>query len=140
MIDPRSTTVLVLGASGMLGNAVLRLFARSPQHSVMGSVRSGGALAMLSPALRPLVVSGVDVENFDSLTALFAQARPHVVVNCVGLVKQLAEASGTWFRDVRSPSHTARPLASFHSPQGLLDLLLAGRGERRPGSAGLRAG
>lgn len=38
-------------------------------------------------------------------------------------VKQLAEASGTWFRDVRSPSQTARPLAGFHSPQGLLDLL-----------------
>ncbi|MET3480308.1 type I restriction-modification system endonuclease [Variovorax atrisoli] len=38
-------------------------------------------------------------------------------------VKQLAEASGTWFRDVRSPAHTARPLAGFHSPQGLLDLL-----------------
>lgn len=38
-------------------------------------------------------------------------------------VKQLAEASGTWFRDVRLPSHTARPLVGFHSPQGLLDLL-----------------
>lgn len=44
-------------------------------------------------------------------------------------VKQLAEASGTWFRDVRSPSHTARPLASFHSPQGLLDLLTRSRQE-----------
>ena len=38
-------------------------------------------------------------------------------------VKQLAEASGTWFRDARAPSYTARPLAGFHSPQGLLDLL-----------------
>jgi type I restriction enzyme R subunit len=44
-------------------------------------------------------------------------------------VKQLAEASGTWFRDVRSPAHTARPLASFHSPQGLLDLLTRSREE-----------
>ncbi len=38
-------------------------------------------------------------------------------------VKQLPEASGTWFRDVRDPSHIARSLAGFHSPQGLLDLL-----------------
>ena len=44
-------------------------------------------------------------------------------------VKQLAEASGTWFRDVRSPSHTARPLAGFHSPQGLLDLLTRSKEE-----------
>ena len=44
-------------------------------------------------------------------------------------VKQLAEASGTWFRDARSPSNTARPLASFHSPQGLLDQLTRSREE-----------
>jgi len=44
-------------------------------------------------------------------------------------VKQLAEVSGTWFRDARSPSHTARPLASFHSPQGLLDLLTRSKEE-----------
>jgi type I restriction enzyme R subunit len=35
----------------------------------------------------------------------------------------LPEASGTWFRDVREPSNTARSLPGFHSPQGLLDLL-----------------
>ncbi len=44
-------------------------------------------------------------------------------------VKQLAEASGTWFRDARSPAHTARPLASFHSPHGLLDQLTRSREE-----------
>ncbi|MDQ3270868.1 MAG: SDR family oxidoreductase, partial [Pseudomonadota bacterium] len=36
------------------------------------------------------VLSGVDVENIDSLTRLFARVRPDVVVNCVGLIKQLA--------------------------------------------------
>jgi len=44
-------------------------------------------------------------------------------------VKQLAEVSGTWFRDTRAPSHTARPLAGFHSPQGLLDLLTRSKQE-----------
>lgn len=42
-------------------------------------------------------------------------------------IKQLAEASGTWFRDVRAPSNTARSLPGFHSPQGLLDLLARSR-------------
>ncbi len=39
------------------------------------------------------------------------------------LVKQLAEQSGTWFRDVRSPANVAKPLSSFHTPEGLLDQL-----------------
>lgn len=38
-------------------------------------------------------------------------------------VKQIKEKSGTWFRDVRKPSNIKRPLHSFHSPEGLLDLL-----------------
>jgi dTDP-4-dehydrorhamnose reductase len=88
----RPTTVLVLGASGMLGNAVLRVFAKSPDFSAIGSVRSSRARCLLPAALQCTVITGVDVENPDSLTRLFSQARPQVVINCVGLVKQLAEA------------------------------------------------
>ena len=84
--------VLVLGASGMLGNAVFRLFANSSDYSVKGSARSTNVLRLLPPELREHVICGVDVENADSLTRLFALARPDVVINCIGLVKQLAEA------------------------------------------------
>ena len=38
-------------------------------------------------------------------------------------IPQLAEQSGTWFRDVRDPSNTKRALQQFHTPDGLLDLL-----------------
>ncbi|NOI31046.1 type I restriction-modification system endonuclease [Vibrio coralliilyticus] len=38
-------------------------------------------------------------------------------------IPQLAEQSGTWFRDVREPSNTKRALQQFHTPDGLLDLL-----------------
>ena len=87
-----SKRVLVLGASGMLGNAVLRLFAVSPGFEVTGSVRSLNALASLAPRFRQRVLAGIDVENHDSLVQLMTTARPQVVINCVGLVKQLADA------------------------------------------------
>lgn len=47
------------------------------------------------------------------------------VFSCNGrpYVPQLAEQSGTWFRDVREPSNTRRALTGFHTPGGLLDLL-----------------
>jgi type I restriction enzyme R subunit len=47
------------------------------------------------------------------------------VYSCNGrpFVKQLAEQSGTWFRDVRKPFNLAKPLPDFHSPEGLLDKL-----------------
>lgn len=84
--------VLVLGASGMLGNAVLRVFAAQPGWAVHGSVRSAAALRHFEPALRERIVTGVDIENTDQLLALLERTRPRLIVNCVGLVKQLAEA------------------------------------------------
>ncbi|WP_341303614.1 type I restriction-modification system endonuclease [Pseudomonas sp. TMP25] len=38
-------------------------------------------------------------------------------------IKQLAEQSGTWFRDLRSPANTRRPLQDFHTPADLENLL-----------------
>lgn len=84
--------VLVLGATGMLGNAMLRVFAKSAGFDVVGSVRSPAVLKTLPADIVERVVCGVDVENIDSLTSLFARAKPDIVINCVGLVKQLAEA------------------------------------------------
>jgi type I restriction enzyme R subunit len=47
------------------------------------------------------------------------------VYSCNGrpFIKQLAEQSGTWFRDVRSPANIAKPLMAFHTPGGLQDQL-----------------
>lgn len=86
------TRVLVLGATGMLGHAALRLFAASEGIEAWGSARSPAALARLDASIRERVVTGVDVENTDSLVRLLGQVRPHLVLNAVGLVKQLADA------------------------------------------------
>lgn len=88
----RKAKVLVLGATGMLGNAVLRLFAQSAAYETVGSARSSSALNLLPAELSGRVITGVDVENMDSLISLFTKVRPDVVINCIGLVKQLAEA------------------------------------------------
>lgn len=76
----------------MLGHAVLRYLVDTGRHDVVGSVRSASGLHLLPAGLHGRILRGVDVENQDSLAALFAQVRPTVVINCIGLVKQLAQA------------------------------------------------
>lgn len=51
------------------------------------------------------------------------------VYSCNGrpFLSQLAEQSGTWFRDVRAPSNVSRSLLAFHTPEGLLDQLARSR-------------
>ncbi len=84
--------VLVLGASGMLGNAMLRLFSSSDGFSATGTLRSGAA-ARLFPAGHDLeLICGIDVENPDNMAQLLHRLAPDVVINCVGLIKQLADA------------------------------------------------
>ena len=77
----------------MLGHAVLRHFAGQGRHSVTGSVRSQASRDLLPAALRDAVVVGADIESDGSLAQLFAEARPDIVINCIGLVKQLAQAN-----------------------------------------------
>jgi len=76
----------------MLGSAALKLFSASDGFDVVASVRSPTTLRLLPAELQDRIVAGIDVENHDNLAALFAKVRPDVVINCVGLVKQLSQA------------------------------------------------
>lgn len=76
----------------MLGNAVFRLFAESPEHSVVGTLRTSRLKALFPEYLRSSLLCGVDVENPDALMGAFADTKPDVIINCIGLVKQLLEA------------------------------------------------
>jgi dTDP-4-dehydrorhamnose reductase len=91
-LNGKPTTILVLGASGMLGSAMVRELSRSPGINVHGSVRSPDAAKLLPAELRASIVSSVDVESLDGLVRVLAETRPDVVINCIGLVKQLASA------------------------------------------------
>jgi dTDP-4-dehydrorhamnose reductase len=84
--------LLILGASGMLGNTLLRYFAAKESFKVSASVRGAGSLRPIACETNYQLISGVDAENADHLLRVFDIARPDVVVNCVGVVKQLAEA------------------------------------------------
>ena len=83
--------MLILGAGGMLGHAVFRVLSSDPTHQVIGSVRAPSA-PDLGGNVSTQIITGVDAEQPDSLIGCFGSARPEVVVNCIGLVKQLAGA------------------------------------------------
>ncbi len=85
--------VLVLGASGMLGNAVFRFFSDSTGFDTYGTIRSRKSLSFFAADLQNQLISDVDVENADNLIAIMHRVKPDLVINCVGLVKQLAQAN-----------------------------------------------
>lgn len=85
--------ILVLGVTGMLGNAVFRIFTGDAAHETWGTLRSGAALRHFPEGAHARLLTGVDVLDLDALTAVLARVKPEVVINCVGLIKQLADAN-----------------------------------------------
>jgi dTDP-4-dehydrorhamnose reductase len=79
--------VLILGAGGMLGHKVWQIF--RDRFDCRAAVRTR---LPLPPFDDERVIDGFDAGDFDGVTRLFAKVQPEVVVNCIGVVKQLAAA------------------------------------------------
>lgn len=84
--------IVVLGATGMLGNAVVRVMAEHEGHDVVAMSRSAGADRHFPKQTRATFATGFDAQSNAALDKMLDCYRPDVVVNCVGLVKQLAAA------------------------------------------------
>lgn len=77
----------------MLGNAMFRVLSEKTELCVYGTVRSESAKNHFAENYHSQIITGIDVENHDSIVKAFAIVKPDVVINCVGLVKQLTEAN-----------------------------------------------
>jgi dTDP-4-dehydrorhamnose reductase len=82
--------LLILGATGMLGSTLIRWFQQHSEYEVFGSCRNETLTAMLQKeAPNAIFFKDIDVDSLDSLSSLFSSVKPHVVINCIGIVKQL---------------------------------------------------
>lgn len=85
--------VLILGVTGMLGSALYKLFASDAQHEAWGTLRSAGGRRFFAEADRVRLIDSVDVTDHDALVAVMDRVRPDVIINAVGVIKQLSTAN-----------------------------------------------
>ncbi|MDA8441931.1 MAG: SDR family oxidoreductase [Peptococcaceae bacterium] len=84
--------ILILGATGMLGHTLLARLAASG-HEVYATARSmSGLEQFFAPELMSNIIGNVDVDNFDTVIRAIAETKPDVVINCIGIIKQLPSA------------------------------------------------
>ncbi|AKV07568.1 dTDP-4-dehydrorhamnose reductase [Pseudomonas fluorescens NCIMB 11764] len=84
--------ILVLGVTGMLGSEVFNYLSDSSTHEVFGTLRRASDMKYFDSDRHVRLISRIDVLDHDSLVNTFAQVQPDVVINCIGLIKQLAQA------------------------------------------------
>ena len=88
-------TILILGVTGMLGNTLFKSLSQDPGLHVYGTVRQKTAKTLFSKALAKQILTNVDVEDDHSLMASFQNVKPDVIINCIGLIKQISAANDT---------------------------------------------
>jgi dTDP-4-dehydrorhamnose reductase len=86
--------ILILGGTGMLGHFLLRYLSAYPEYDVYATARSLTGLGKHFPEdlrarFRP---DSVDANYLDSVIRALAAIQPNVVINCIGIIKQIPGA------------------------------------------------
>lgn len=86
--------VLILGGTGMLGHTLFQELSSRNNLDVYATARTSKGLSeWFSPDLASKIRVDVDADNFDTVIRAFASLQPDIVINCIGLIKQLPMAS-----------------------------------------------
>lgn len=71
----------------MLGYSIFSNLSESSDFDVYGTVRSVNGLEKFFPSINKLITN-VDIKDFETLERALMKAKPDVVINCIGLIKQ----------------------------------------------------
>lgn len=86
--------VLILGGEGMLGHKVFQVL--SERFETFVTFRNPNGLWKTYPIYENVdsfyTKGGVDVMNFETVISALTQVKPDVVINCIGIIKQIKEA------------------------------------------------
>lgn len=83
-----SIKCLILGASGMLGHKIFDLYSQNEKFEIYGTVRKKSSLpTFLSDSER--IIDGIDAFDFKTIEEVVSNLKPDVVINCIGIIKQL---------------------------------------------------
>jgi len=85
--------ILIFGSTGMLGHTLFMRFSEGSNMNVFATARDTGGLSpWFAPEMLAKILGGVDADDFNSVQRAIHEVRPDIVINCVGIIKQLPNA------------------------------------------------
>lgn len=91
MGELKKRCVLILGAAGMLGHKLCQLY--KDKFDIYYTVRAKfEEYERYGIFDRDRMIENVDILNFDKTSGIIKEVNPEVLINCIGIIKQLKEA------------------------------------------------
>ncbi|HBF36369.1 MAG TPA: NAD(P)-dependent oxidoreductase [Firmicutes bacterium] len=81
--------VLVLGVTGMFGHTLFSQLAGEENLEVYGSARNSDFNRFFTPEYCQNIIHPVLGEDFESFAICLSDLKPQVVINCIGIIKQV---------------------------------------------------
>ncbi len=82
--------ILILGVTGMLGHTLFKEMLKNSSFDIYGTTRnSSGLKEYFTEDEINKVRNGVDADNFDTVIRAIAAVQPNIIINCIGIIKQL---------------------------------------------------
>ena len=82
--------ILILGVTGMLGHTLYKEMVKEDKYDIYGTTRNSSGLDnYFTSTERMSIRSGVDADNFDTIIRAIASVQPNIIINCIGIIKQL---------------------------------------------------
>jgi dTDP-4-dehydrorhamnose reductase len=91
MLGMKKNKILILGGSGMLGHKVYQQLSKKFETWV--TFRNYKSVKNLSISDDKYIIDGLDVFSFPSVREAFNKVKPDTVINCIGVIKQLKDAT-----------------------------------------------
>lgn len=89
--------VLILGVTGMMGHKLFSYLSSIDDFDVYSTARNSSNLSSWFPQnLLDRIIKDVDAYSFDTIIRAVSKLKPEVVINCIGLIKQLPIANDTF--------------------------------------------
>ncbi len=82
------TKVLILGSTGLLGSTILKYFSIKSNFKCFGTIRKSSDKKKLK-YINKVKLYKVDFNKSRSLRKVFSMIKPNLVINCIGVVKQV---------------------------------------------------
>ena len=82
--------VLILGITGMLGHTLFKEMNKNADFEVFGTTRNKSDLGNYFTDEELNKIRGnVDADNFETVIRAIASVQPTIIINCIGIIKQL---------------------------------------------------